>query len=175
MSMRSLILAAALSSIAAASAVADSPRLGKAITPSELAPYDISVDPAGVGLPPGGATARDGKAIYEAKCQACHGEKGVGSPNDRLAGGVGSLASGQTPVKTVGSYWPYATTLFDYVRRAMPYTAPKSLTDDEAFAATAYVLYLNGIVGESDRLDAATLPKVVMPNRNGFKPYVTGR
>jgi cytochrome c len=85
-----------------------------------------------------------------------------------LAGGIGSLATGKTPLKTVGSYWPYATTLFDYVRRAMPFTAPKSLTNDEVYAVSAYVLNLNGIVGADDVLDAQSLPRVNMPNRNGF-------
>ncbi|PYM68767.1 MAG: hypothetical protein DME03_23695 [Candidatus Rokuibacteriota bacterium] len=103
------------------------------------------------------------------KCQACHGEKGVGGPNDRLAGGQGTLAS-KTPVRTVGSYWPYATTVFDYVRRAMPFAQPLSLTDSEVYAVTAYLLNVNGIIGEQDVMNAETLPRVKMPNRDSFIP-----
>jgi len=98
---------------------------------------------------------------------ACHGAKGAGKPADPLAGGIGSLAT-KTPLRTVGSYWPYATTLFDYVRRAMPITNPLSLTDDEVYAVSAYVLFLNGIVGEDAVMNAQTLPQVRMPNRDGF-------
>ncbi|MEA2989557.1 MAG: S-disulfanyl-L-cysteine oxidoreductase SoxD, partial [Alphaproteobacteria bacterium] len=110
-------------------------------------------------------------AVYAAKCQACHGEKGAGQPNDRLVGGAGSLAPGNAPVKTVGSYWPYATTLFDYVRRAMPFQDSKSLTDDEVYAVSAYILNLNGIIAANDVMDAQSLPKVRMPNRDGFIPF----
>jgi cytochrome c len=105
--------------------------------------------------------------VYAAKCQACHGEKGTGKPADPLVGGIGTLASA-SPVRTVGSYWPHATTLFDYTRRAMPTNAPRTLTDDEVYAVTAYVLYLNGIIGETHTLNAETLPQVKMPNRSGF-------
>jgi len=105
--------------------------------------------------------------VYEQKCQACHGVRGAGQPNDRLVGGQGTLAS-QTPVRTVGSYWPYATTIFDYVRRAMPYLQPQSLTNDEVYAVTAYLLRLNGIIGESDEINAQTLPRISMPNRDNF-------
>ena len=111
--------------------------------------------------------------MYKAKCLSCHGEGGTSGEGlaDPLVGGTGSLASGQ-PVKTVGSYWPYATTLFDYIRRAMPYDAPLSLTDDEVYAVSAYVLWLNdGIVAEDLVLDAETLPAIKMPNREGFIPY----
>jgi cytochrome c len=106
-----------------------------------------------------------------AKCQVCHGEKGTGGLNDALVGGIGSLAPGKVPVKTVGSYWPYATTLFDYIRRAMPFAESKSLTDDEVYAVSAYILNLNGIVGTNDVLDAQALSKVRMPNRDGFIPF----
>jgi cytochrome c len=110
---------------------------------------------------------RDGATVYEQKCAACHGVKGVGKPADPLAGGRGTLAS-KTPLRTVGSYWPYSTTLFDYVRRAMPITNPLSLTNDEVYAVSAYVLYLNGIVSEDAQMNAQTLPQVKMPNRDGF-------
>jgi cytochrome c len=108
-----------------------------------------------------------GAAVYAAKCQACHGANGVGGPNDRLTGGVGSLASPK-PVKTIASYWPQATTVFDYVRRAMPITAPQSLTNDEVYAVTAYLLSVDGIVPKDARLDSRSLPQVKMPNREGF-------
>jgi cytochrome c len=108
--------------------------------------------------------------VYAAKCIACHGAEGAGKPADQLVGGIGSLATAN-PVRTVGSYWPYATTLFDYVRRAMPTTAPRSLTDDEVYAVSAYVLNLNGIVAADAVMDAQTLPQVKMPNRHGFVDY----
>jgi len=132
-----------------------------------VAAWDVSVPPDGTGLPPGRGTSAQGAIVYEQKCQNCHGERGAGQPNDRLVGGHGTLAS-KTPVRTVGSYWPYATTLFDYVRRAMPYTQSHSLSDDEVYAVTAYLLLLNGIIGESDVMNAETLPKVKMPNRHNF-------
>ena len=119
---------------------------------------------SGAPLSPYGSPAT---YVYAQKCQACHGDKGVGGPNDRLAGGHGSLAS-TTPVRTVGSYWPYATTVFDCVRRAMPFAQPLSLTDSEVYAVTAYLLSLNGIIGEQDVMNSETLPKVKMPNRDNF-------
>jgi S-disulfanyl-L-cysteine oxidoreductase SoxD len=146
---------------------ATGPALGQAVDAAEIAGYDISIPPSGAGLPRGSGNARAGAAVYEQKCQACHGAKGAGKPADALAGGIGSLGT-KTPMRTVGSYWPYATTLFDYVRRAMPITNPLSLTDEETYAVTAYVLYLNGIVGEDVAMDAQSLPQVKMPNRDGF-------
>ena len=143
------------------------PGLGRAATPQEIAAWDISIPPSGEGLPAGAGTAKQGAAVYVAKCQSCHGEKGTGKPADALVGGIGSLASGK-PVMTVGSFWPYATTLFDYVRRAMPTTAPMSLTNEEVYAVSAYVLYLNGIIAEGAEMNAQTLPQVKMPNRDGF-------
>ncbi len=115
----------------------------------------------------GAGTPADGALVYAQKCQVCHGDKGVGGPNDRLVGGQGTLAS-KTPVRTIGSYWPYATTVFDYVRRSMPFFQPHSLTDSEVYAVTAYLLSLNGIIGEQDVMNAETLPKVKMPNRDNF-------
>jgi cytochrome c len=143
------------------------PALGEAVESAEIARWDISIPPGGEGLPRGGGTARQGAPIYQAKCQSCHGEKGAGYLADPLAGGIGTLAS-RAPLRTVGSYWPYATTLFDYVRRAMPLANPLSLTDDEVYAVSAYVLYLNGIIGEDVAMNAQTLPRVRMPNRDGF-------
>ena len=151
-----------------APALAQAPQLGQPVSEADLAPWDISIAPDGKGLPPGRGTAAQGADIFLAKCQACHGEKGAGRPNDALVGGIGSLAADKTPLRTVGSYWPYATTLFDYVRRAMPFQESKSLDADELYAITAYILHLNGIIGENDVIDAQTLPQVKMPNRDGF-------
>ena len=144
-----------------------SPGLGEPASAADIALVDLSIPPSGAGLPRGSGDARTGAKVYAAKCQACHGEKGTGKPGDALAGGMGTLTS-PSAVRTVGSYWPYATTLFDYTRRAMPTNAPRTLTDDEVYAVTAYVLYLNGIVGETHTLNAETLPQVRMPNRDGF-------
>ncbi len=158
--------------VAAAPAMAaDGPGLGQPIAPADLAPWDISVGPDGVGLPPGRGTAAQGEAVYAAKCQACHGEKGAGRPNDALVGGSATIASDRPAVKTVGSYWPYATTLFDYVRRAMPWNETKSLSNDELYAVSAYILHLNGVIAATDVVDAQSLPKVRMPNRDGFIPF----
>jgi cytochrome c len=132
-----------------------------------MARWDISIPPSGQGLPPGAGTAREGALVYEQKCQSCHGAKGAGKPADPLVGGIGTLGS-KTPMRTVGSYWPYATTLFDYVRRAMPISNPLSLSDPEVYAVSAYLLYLNGIIGEDVSMNAQTLPDVKMPNREGF-------
>jgi mono/diheme cytochrome c family protein len=146
------------------------PNLGQPATAAELALVDIGIPPSGAGLPAGSGDARAGAKVYAAKCQACHGDKGAGKPADVLVGGKGTLAAANA-VRTVGSYWPYATTLFDYTRRAMPLTAPRSLSNDEVYAVTAYVLHLNGIIGEDQTLDAKTLPAVKMPNRDGFVDY----
>jgi cytochrome c len=168
--LKHLVAGAAILALNAA-ASAQAPKFGQPIAPADLAPWDISIGPDGAGLPPGRGTATQGEVVYTAKCQACHGEKGAGRPNDRLVGGKGTLAPNQAPVKTVGSYWPYATTLFDYIRRAMPFQDSKSLTDDEAYAVSAYILSLNEIIGKDDVLDAQSLPKVRMPNRDGFIPF----
>jgi mono/diheme cytochrome c family protein len=143
------------------------PALGRAASAEEIRAWDISIPPSGEGLPAGSGSVQQGAAVYAGKCQSCHGEKGAGKPADALAGGTGSLASAN-PVRTVGSYWPYATTLFDYVRRAMPTTAPMSLSNDEVYAVSAYVLYLNGVIREDQVMSAQTLPQVKMPNRDGF-------
>ena len=158
----------------APAALAQAPQFGQPIAPADIAAWDISIGPDGVGLPPGRGTAIEGEAIYIAKCQACHGEKGT-KPGDALAGalvgGMGTLAPDKTPIKTIGSFWPHATTLFDYVRRAMPFQDSKSLTTDEVYAVSAYILNLNGIIGPNDVIDAHSLPKVRMPNRDGFIPF----
>ncbi|MCZ6712143.1 MAG: cytochrome c [Gammaproteobacteria bacterium] len=133
----------------------------------EIATADITVMPDGEGLPSGSGNAVAGLSVYAANCLACHGEKGEGGVNDTLVGGHGSLTSDR-PQKTIGSYWPYATTLFDYVRRAMPYQTPGSLGNDELYAVTAYLFYLNGIIEENKVLNAETLPEIKMPNRDNF-------
>ena len=156
-------------------AAAQSPNLGRPVAPEELAAWDISVGPDGAGLPPGSGTPLKGEAVYVAKCLACHGEKGAGKPNDALVGGRGTLVGDQAPAKTVGSFWPYATTLFDYVRRAMPLNESKTLSNDEVYAVVAYVLRLNGIIEENETVDAQTLPKVRMPNADGFAPFARGK
>jgi len=166
-----LVAVVAVLLVLAPAALAEGPGLGRAATPDEIAAWDISIGPDGAGLPPGSGTSKQGAAIFAEKCVACHGEKGAGKPNDQLVGGIGSLPGDQPPVKTVGSFWPYATTLFDYVRRAMPLNASKSLKDDEVYAVTAYILQLNGIIGEGDVINAQTLPKVQMPNRDGFTAF----
>ena len=145
----------------------ESPGLGVAATPEQIAGWDISIGTDGEGLPAGSGTARQGADIYARKCLACHGAEGAGQPNDRLAGGHGSIDD-SVPVKTIGSYWPYATTIFDYLPRAMPYTEPMSLSDAEAYALTAYLLRINGIISDTDVINADTLPRVQMPNRENF-------
>ena len=130
----------------------DNPQLGENVSPADL---------------DGSGSAVEGAKVYQDKCLACHGAGGKDGLNDVLVGGHGSLTTDR-PRKTVGSYWPYATTLFDFVRRAMPYQAPGSLSDDEVYAVTAYILYLNDVVSEDDQLDADTLPDVLMPNRDNF-------
>ena len=121
----------------------------------------------GAGLPPGSGSVGDGQVVYASKCAGCHGRSGEGGYADALVGGKGTLATAK-PVRTVGSYWPYATTLFDYVRRAMPYNAPQSLTAEQTYAVVAYVLFLNQILAAGAVLDAKSLPAVQMPNRHGF-------
>ena len=138
------------------------PRLGEPVSDY----VGSIVSPDGSGLPNGVGTVAEGKNVYEAKCAACHGVDGKMQGN-HLVGGIGSLSLVQ-PTVTVGSYWPYATTLFDYIARAMPYGQAKTLSAKEVYAATAYVLFLNGIVSEQTRLDASTLVAVEMPNNDGF-------
>ena len=143
------------------------PGLGVSATAAQIESADVSIGPDGGGLPPGSGTPAQGEAIFNTKCIACHGPQGSGTVNDQLVGGQGTLTS-TTPVKTIGSYWPYATTVFDYVRRAMPYPTPHSLSDPEAYALTAYLLSLNGVIAKDAVMDAKTLPQVKMPNRGNF-------
>ena len=146
---------------------AETPNLGEELSPQELEELSFTVLPDGQGLPAGSGLAAEGEAVYQRHCLACHGPAGEGGINDPLAGGRGTLNTTR-PLRTVGSYWPYATTIFDYIRRAMPYTAPGSLSNDETYAVTAYLLHINDIIGKQERMDARSLPQVEMPNRSGF-------
>ena len=164
------IILASVFTLLAAPAFAAAPHFGTPADPARMRAWDISIQPDGTGLPSGKGSVAEGEAIYAEKCVACHGEKGVGKPSDQLTGGIGTLASAN-PVKTVSSFWPYATTVFDYIRRAMPWTQPRSLTDHETYALVAYILSIDGIVKKNAVLDAKSLPKIVMPNRNGFRDF----
>lgn len=138
-------------------------QIGQVPTTAEIDAWNIDVSPKGDGLPAGSGTASAGEGIYAAKCVTCHGAAG----NTDLAGGIGSLR-GRKPVRSVGSYWPYATTLFDYIRRAMPADKPQTLSAGEIYSLSAYILWMNGIVSKDKMLDRTSLPRVAMPNRKGF-------
>jgi mono/diheme cytochrome c family protein len=155
------VVALALAFVGTASA-ADHPGLGKPVSETDLAVWDISIGPDGKGLPPGSGTPAQGAAIFAQKCEACHGKGGIGGSNATLIN-----APGKTE-RTMALYVPNATTLFDFTRRAMPWPQPKSLTNDEVYALTAFILAGNKIIGENDTMNAETLPKVQMPNRDGF-------
>ncbi|MEO8303769.1 MAG: c-type cytochrome [Betaproteobacteria bacterium] len=152
---------------AAETTVAGKFGLGKPATPREIAGWDIDVKPDGAGLPEGRGSVAEGQVIYDAQCASCHGTFGESNSYLQLAGGVGTLGS-DAPIRTTGSKLNYATTLFDYIRRAMPFNAPQSLSANEVYALTAYVLNLNDILGADAVLDQNSLPKVRMPNRDGF-------
>jgi cytochrome c len=140
---------------------------GRAPTNDELARVNIDIRPDGQGLPPGGGTAADGQPIYAAKCAACHGPNGEGTPAaPRLVDPTKYQVGVTQP--TVGNYWPYATTVWDYIHRAMPFNAPGSLSNDEVYALTAYLLAQNQVIGANDRMDAQSLPQVKMPNQAAF-------
>lgn len=149
---------------------------GREVSEDEIAAWDIDIMPDGTGLPAGEGSVAEGKSIYEQKCMACHGVEGTGGPNDQLVGRLPGDAFvmdtdlSQRRMKAVGSYWPYSTTLFDYIRRAMPQPMPGSLTDDEVYALTAYILHLNDLVGEDAAMNATSLPMVQMPARDLYVP-----
>jgi len=143
------------------------PGLGRPATPAEIAAVDRDVMPDGRGLPPGSGTVAQGRAVYARDCLRCHGENGLGDSGDQLAGAKMGLA-GEWPEKTIGNFWPYAPTLFDFIRRSMPMETPGSLTDDEVYAVTAWLLHLNGIVAADAVMNAEALAKIRMPNRDGF-------
>ena len=150
----------------AADAPANPVALGSPVTEAQLADWDLIVAPDGYNLPEGSGTAAQGQAVYQQKCAACHGAAGEGASGSPAL--VGGSVSTTPPLLTVGSYWPHASTLFDYVRRAMPPTAPKSLSNTEVYQVTAYVLHLHGVIAENFVLNKNTLPAVQMPNRDGF-------
>jgi len=179
--LRAVLLVVTLMEASEALAQMPTYGIGRAPTAEEVKAWDLTIPPNGQGLPPGQGTAVLGKDVYVDRCAACHGDNG-GDPKYRaLVGGRGPLTSaelsenldwllGGKPVLTIGRFWPYATTLWSYINRAQPFDEPGSLTHDEVYAVTAYLLYLNGIIGEADVLDARTLPAVKMPNRDGFVP-----
>jgi hypothetical protein len=152
--------------IVAGPALAQTPRLGKPISQTDLTEWDINILPNGSNLPPGSGKVADGAKIFADKCALCHGDHGQGGHAARLIGGPAkaSLDGG----KTVANYWPYATTLFDFIRRAMPFTQPRSLTDQEVYALVAFILAENKLISDNDVMNAETLPKVRMPNRDNF-------
>jgi S-disulfanyl-L-cysteine oxidoreductase SoxD len=167
MSTRKAFLVATGVLLSVATVSAQGPKLGKPITDADIAPWDISIMPDGTGLPSGAGTPAQGAKLYAERCSACHGDNGKGGEHGAaMVGGPAraSLDGG----KTIKNYWPYATTLFDFVRRAMPYSEPNSLSSDEVYAVTAYILALNELIGQSEPMNAQTLPKVMMPNRDGF-------
>ena len=143
------------------------PGLGRDAPQELVAALDISIAPDGAGLPPGQGTSQDGIRTYGQVCAACHGNRGRGGMGGRLTGGIGTLNS-DDPIRTVNSYWPYATTLFDYIRRAMPLGAPQTLTDDQVYGLVAFLLSVDRIVEPGEVVNAETLPRIRMPNRNGF-------
>jgi S-disulfanyl-L-cysteine oxidoreductase SoxD len=141
--------------------------IGRTATTAEVAGWNIDIGRDGRGLPPGRGTVSHGREVFAQQCASCHGEKGEGGVGDKLVGGQGSLAT-PNPVRTVGSYWPYPTTLFDYIRRAMPQNAPESLSDDDVYAVSAYILSLNGLLPPDATIDANALAAIKMPNRKMF-------
>src|SRR5438093_4387493 len=142
---------------------------GRPATTEEIRDLGVAIAPDGGGLPEGSGTVAAGRDVFVAQCARCHGPKGEGDVGPALAGGQGTLRTAR-PLKTVGSYWPYATTLWDYINRAMPFDKPGLLKPSEVYAVAAYILNINGIISDTDIMDAKSLPKVRMPNRDGFVP-----
>ncbi len=181
----SIVLAITITCVAALAQTSNH-NLGRTPTQEEIRAWDISIGPEGKELPPGKGTAKEGSKIYAQKCAVCHGSNGKDAPAGAanlwpyptyigprpirpLVGGKGTLAD-PNPVRTIGSFWPVATPLWDYINRAMPPKGEGSFNADEVYALTAYLLYLNEIVKEDEVIDAKSLPKIQMPNRNGFVP-----
>ena len=176
--MRSFnLLAGIIAAMAACgTALAQTPvyeNVGRSPTDEEVRAWDISIGPEGKELPPGSGTAQEGANIYARRCAVCHGPTGTEAQwnSGRLVGGQGTLRD-NLPTRTIGSFWPFATTIFDFVRRAMPQNEEGKLSADELYSLTAFLLFKNGIIKENEVLDAKSLPKVQMPNRNGFVPPV---
>jgi mono/diheme cytochrome c family protein len=151
-------------------AVAQGPNLGQPISQAELAPWDLTIMPDGTGLPPGSGTPAQGKALFATSCAICHGDNGKGGIAEAVVVENPPLLSGPGSIKSIGNFWPASTTLFDFIRRAMPFTQPRSLSDDQVYALTAYLLSMNKVIGETDVMDAKSLPQVKMPNRDNFFP-----
>jgi S-disulfanyl-L-cysteine oxidoreductase SoxD len=177
MRMHSAVLVSALFCLTLAPGVVfgAGPNLGKPISQTDLAPWDIDIEPSGAGLPAGSGTSDQGAAIFADNCAACHGDGGRGATT--TTSGAPAAPPVVSDVKrngiddttlTIANYWPYATTLFDYIRRAMPWMSPRSLTDDQVYALTAYILAQNKLIDAKQVINAQTLPAVQMPNRNGF-------
>lgn len=167
-------LAAAAVALSCSAAFAQNAGLGKPITEQDIKHWDIAVLPDGSNLPPGSGSPEQGAKVYAEKCSSCHGDAGKGGVSPAYPALVGGapLTDGIDTVKTIANYYAYATTVFDYIRRGMPYNMPRSLTDDEVYSLTAYILALNNLIGQNDVMDANTLPKVKMPNRDNFiMPY----
>jgi S-disulfanyl-L-cysteine oxidoreductase SoxD len=163
-----IVVLAVFALVFATAAQAQSPYgIGRVAMPAEIAGWNIDVDRDGNNLPPGTGSVSHGREVFDQQCAACHGAKGEGGVGDQLIGGQGTLASPK-PIRTVGSYWPYAPTLFDYIRRAMPQNAPQSLRNDDVYAVSAYILSLNGLLPADAVLDAKTLSEIKMPNRKMF-------
>src|ERR1700721_91579 len=156
-----LVAAALLLAATATVSLAETPHLGKPLDEAAIANWDISILPDGTGLPKGSGTSAQGAAIFAEKCSACHGDNAKGGVAGALVGG-GPIAGISASQKTIKNFWPYATTIFDFIRRAMPFQMPRSLTDDEVYALTAYILAENKLIGASDMMDAKSLPKVKM-------------
>ena len=159
--------------LACSPAYAAGPNLGQPLTHADLAAWDIHVLPDGTNLPKGSGTPAQGAPIFAQKCAFCHGEAAKGGVNAALVGAPPIKSIDAT--KTIANFWPYSTTVFDFIRRAMPWNAPRSLSDDEVYALTAYILSLNKLIGENEVMNAQTLPKVKMPNRDGFIPRFPDR
>jgi hypothetical protein len=170
MRTRELYIATLASLVVACSTCAQAQNpygIGRPATSAEIAGWNIDIDRYGNNLPPGSGSVSHGREVFDQQCAACNGAKGEGGVGDRLVGGQGTLATPK-PVRTVGSYWPYAPTLFDYIRRAMPQNAPQSLSNEDVYAVSAYILNLNGLLAADATLDASTLSAIKMPNRSMF-------
>src|SRR5439155_20841001 len=153
----------------AVAAQAEAPKLGKPITEADIAAWDVAVMPDGTGLPPGSGTAAQGAVVYAQKCSACHGDGAKGGPGYAPPMfGFAPLTNGIDTPKTIGNFFGYSTIVFDFIRRAMPFHMPRTMSNDEVYATTAYLLYLNKLIGENDVIDAKPLPGVKMPNRDNF-------
>jgi cytochrome c len=154
----------------AAPAAAEGPNLGQPISQTDLAPWDLTIMPDGTGLPPGSGTPALGKQLFADNCAICHGDNGKGGIVEAVVADNPPPLSGPGSIKSIGNFWPAATTIFDFIRRAMPFTQPLTLTDDQVYALTAYLLNINKVIGDMEVMDAKSLPQVKMPNRDNFFP-----